>query len=143
MTNSTNKPNSTFWAVSIVALAWNIMGVSAYLGQAYMTDEALNLLSESEQLYYNNVPAWVTAAFALAVFAGVIGCLLLLFREKMATSLFFISLIAVLTNAVHSFFIQNDMPISGTNIIQPVAVIVISIFLVWYSKKITVKGWIS
>jgi len=143
MTNSTNKPNTTFWIISIVALLWNIMGVVAYLGQAYMTDEALALLPEADQAFYNNVPAWVTAAFAIAVFAATFGCLALILRKKWATSLFTLSLIAVLVQFVYNFFIQKYMEVSGTRMIMPIVVIGIALFLVWYSKKSEDNGWIS
>ena len=39
MENNNNKPTTTFWIIGVIALLWNIMGVLAYLGQAYMTDE--------------------------------------------------------------------------------------------------------
>lgn len=143
MTNSTIKPTKLFWVISILAFIWNIMGVMAYLGHAYITDEALSLLSSSEQDYYNNLPVWVTAAFAIAVFTGLFGCLALLLRKKMATNLFIISLIAVLAQFVYNFFIQEFMEISGSGIMMPVLVIFIAIFLIWFSKKSTMQGWIS
>ena len=80
--NSTNKPPVWFWIVSVVALIWNGMGVMAYLGQAYMSDDALAALPEAEQALYANVPAWATAAFAIAVWGGLLGCLALLLRKK-------------------------------------------------------------
>lgn len=143
MTNSTNKPTTTFWVISILALLWNIMGVVAYLGQAYMTDEILGALPEAEQAYYNNIPAWVTAAFAIAVFTGALGCLALVLRKKWAKSLFILSLLAVLVQFIFNFFMQDYMEVTGTNSIQPIIVIAIAIFLIWYSKKSEEKGWIS
>ncbi len=143
MSGSTNKPTSVFWIISIVALIWNIMGVMAYLGQAYMTDEALALLPEAEQNFYSNMPAWVTGAFAIAVFAGLLGCIALLLRKKWATPLFLISLIGVLGQAVYNFFVQDYIALSGSRVAMPVMVIIISFFLLWYSKKATEKGWLS
>lgn len=143
MTNSTNKPTATFWIISVMALIWNIMGVAAYLGQAYMTDDVLKALPDDEQLYYNNVPAWVTAAFAIAVFAGFLGCVALLLRKSWSKTLFIISLIAVLAQFIHNFFIQNYMEVTANKAIMPVVVIGIAIFLIWYSKKSDSKGWIS
>lgn len=142
MTNVTNKPTPTFWIIGIAALIWNIMGVSAYLGQAYMTDEILKALPEADQLYYTNIPAWVTAAFAFAVFAGTLGCIILLFRKSWAILLFIISLLGVLTQFVYNFFIQDYMEVSGTNIIMPVVVIGIAAFLIWYSQKSKKDGFI-
>ena len=84
---TTNKPTAAFWIIAVLALIWNIMGVMAYLAQAFMTDDMKALLPEAEREMYENKPAWATAAFAFAVFAGLIGALALLLRKKWATSL--------------------------------------------------------
>jgi hypothetical protein len=139
MTTST-KPSTSFWIISILALIWNIMGVVAYLGQAYITDEALALLPEADQAYYNNVPAWVTAAFAIAVFSGFIGTVVLLMKKKFATSLFIVSFLAVITQSIYNLFIQNYADVIGVKMIMPLVIIVIALFLVWYSKNETKKG---
>jgi len=143
MTKKNDKPTSAFWIISVVALLWNIMGVAAYLGQAYMTDEVLKLLPEGEQAFYNNVPAWVTAAFAIAVFAGAFGCVGLLMRKKWATILFVISIIAVIAQSTYNLFIQKFMEVPLQHMIWSIVVIVIAIFLVWFSSNATKKGWIS
>ena len=90
---STNKPPIWFWVIAVVALVWNLMGVMAYIGQAYMTEAELNALPEVEQALYANYPAWATAAFAIAVFGGAIASIALLLRKKLAKTLFLISLI--------------------------------------------------
>lgn len=143
MTNSINKTTTTFWIISAVALLWNLSGVYAYLEQAYMTDEVIATLPEPEQMYYNNVEAWVIAAFAIAVFAGTFGCLALLFRKKMAFILFILSLIAVLLQATYNFYIQKFMPIEGVQIIWTLVIILIAILLVWFSKDAIKKGILS
>jgi len=143
MTNSTTKPTTLFWVIGTIALLWNLMGVMAYLSQAYMTNEALSLLPEADQDYYNNIPAWVTAAFAIAVFSGALGCIALLMRKKIATLLFYLSLIGVLVQFVYNFFIQKYMDVSGSRILMPILVIIIAFFLIWYSKKSAQKGWMA
>ena len=142
MTNST-KPTTAFWIIAVLALAWNIMGVLAYIGQAYMTDEGYALLSEGEQAYHDNVPAWVTAAFAIAVFSGALACIAMLMRKKWAKSLFVLSLIAVLVQFVYNFFIQEFDTVEGMDWVWSVVIIVIALFLVWYSKKAVAEGWLK
>lgn len=143
MTKKNDKPTSAFWIIGAVALLWNIMGVVAYLGQAYMTDEVLKALSEGEQAYYENVPAWVSGAFAIAVFAGFFGCVGLLMRKKWATILFVISIIAVIAQSTYNLFIQKFMEVPPQHMIWSIVVIVIAIFLVWFSSNATKKGWVS
>ena len=93
--------------------------------------------------YYENVPAWVTGAFAIAVFAGVFGCVGLLMRKKWATILFVISLIAVIVQSAYNLIIQEFVEVSGEKMIWPILVFVIALFLVWFSSNATKKGWIS
>jgi hypothetical protein len=143
MSKSTNKPTTAFWIISVVALLWNLMGVFAYLGQAYMTDEVLATLPEPEQLYHEGVAAWATAAYATAVFGGTLGCIALLMRKKWASTLLLISLFAVLAQASYNFFIQEFMPIEQTHMIWSFVIIVIAALLVWFSNNATKKGWIS
>jgi FtsH-binding integral membrane protein len=143
MTNKTIKPTSAFWIISVLALLWNIMGVAAYLGQAYMTEEVLKLLPQGEQDYHNNVPAWVTAVFATAVFAGVFGCVGLLMRKKWAVILFLISIIAVIAQSTYNLFIQEFMEVPFQHMIWSLVVILIAIFLVWFSRNAAKKNWLS
>jgi len=143
MSNSTHKPTTLFWIISVIALIWNIMGVLAYLGQAYMTEEVLNTLSEPEKLYHTNVAAWATAAYAIAVFGGALGCLFLLIRKKWANFLFILSLIGVLVQATYNFFIQEFMQVEPKQMVWSLVIIVIAIFLVWFSKDADKKGWLS
>ena len=143
MTDKTIKPTSAFWIISVAGLIWNIMGVIAYLGQAYMTEEVLKLLPQGEQDYHNNVPAWVTAVFATAVFAGVFGSVALLMRKNWATILFVISLIAVIAQFIYNIFIQTFVELSGVKMIWPIVVLIIAVLLIFLSRKAAKEGWIS
>jgi len=144
MTELKNKPTTSFWIIGIIALVWNLMGVFAYLQQAYMTAEDLAALPADQQALYENVPAWVTGAFALAVFGGALGCLLLLLRKKLATFVLIISFISILAQMSYNFFISKAMDVYGPgDIIMPVMVIIFGAFLVWYSKKMQTQGILS
>ena len=143
MSNSSIKPTSTFWIVTVIALIYNLMGVLAYLGQAYMTEEVLAALPEPEQLYYQNVAPWATSAYATDVFGGVLGCLALLIRKKWASLFFALSLIAVIIQAIYNIFIQEFMEVVLKQMALTCVIIVISIFLVWFSKYAAKKRWLS
>ncbi len=144
MSGSSNKPEITFWIIGIIALIWNILGVVAYLMQAYMTQEDLLALPLEEQALYLDIPAWVTAAFALAVFGGLLGCLLLLLRKKLATFVFIISLIGIIVQMIYNVFMSKAAEVFGPgNMIMPLMVIVIGTFLIWYSKRLQDQGVLS
>mgnify|MGYP000064560396 FL=1 len=140
MEQTSNRPSITFWIISILALIWNIMGLVAYVGQTFMSGEIHKTLPKPEQHYFSNMPAWITAAFATAVFAGIFGSLALLFKKKMANFLFIISMIALLVQQNYNFFIQDYIEIHGIKLILPMATITIGFFLLWFSYKMSKQG---
>ena len=102
---SNTKPPIWFWIVSILALLWNLMGVMSYLEQAYMTDEMKAQYTADQLTLMEGIPVWVTAAFAIAVWGGLLGCIALLFGKKWAKPVLMLSLIAILIQMAYSFFI--------------------------------------
>ena len=139
MTNSSVKPPVWFWIISIAALVWNGMGVMVYLTRAFATDEMIAQMTPEQQAQFNvEYPAWVTAAFALAVFCGALGSLALLLRKKWAYQLLVVSAVAAIVQHIYYF-----MNVEMASIVMPIMVIVVCIFLIWFSKNAITKGWIS
>ncbi|WP_276166848.1 hypothetical protein [Zobellia alginiliquefaciens] len=142
--NIENKPPIWFWIISILALLWNLMGVFAYLTDAYMTVEDLANLSQEQRFLYESRPVWVTAAYATAVWAGALGCIALLMRKKWAQTILLISLIGVLAQNIYQFFLSNTFEVYGANaMVLPVMVIIVSVALVLFAKSCISKNWIS
>jgi len=144
MTNDSVKPPVWFWIVSVIALIWNGMGVMNYLARAYMTEEALAALPEAQQAQFAPVPAWVTAAFAIAVFGGTLGSILLLLRKKLAYMTLVISLAGILVQMFHGLFLMDNAEGFGTGgITLMITIIVFGVGLVFLAKKGKEKGWLS
>ncbi|GGG98681.1 hypothetical protein GCM10011416_16120 [Polaribacter pacificus] len=144
MNSTTKKPTTAFWVIGVIALVWNLIGVMAYIAQAYITDEALAILPEAEQALYRDIPAWATAAFAIGVFAGALGCIVLLMKKKLATSIFTVSLLGILVQMYYNLFQSNAMDVYGPGgMVMPILILVIAIFLVWYSKDLGKRGVLS
>lgn len=143
MNNIKTQPTFLFWIISVLAALWNLIGVVAYLGQAYMTDETLTALSESNQLYYANLPAWVIAAFAIAVFAGFFGSIGLLWRKKWAYYLFVLSFVALLVQSYYNFFTQDFIKFEGTNIILPMLTFIVALYLIFFANNKIKSGILS
>lgn len=143
--NATTKPPVWFWIVSVLALLWNLMGVMNYLGSTFMK-EALKAEMTPEQVnLMESTPAWVTAAFAIAVWFGAAGCIGLLLRKKWAKSALGMSLIGILVQTGYGFFMTNATEVYGQTeaFIIPLMVIVIGIFLIFFARLSERKLWIS
>ena len=136
MTISKTKPTAPFWIIGVLALIWNLLGVAAYLFQAYMTDEMIAELPQEQQAeFLVEHPAWYTALFALAVFGGTLACILLLLRKKAAFYFFVLSGVCA---TVQQFYLFLNVELSS--IVMPIMIIVFCIFLIWYSKKCADDG---
>jgi hypothetical protein len=136
-----NAPLS-FWVLAVVALLWNLLGMTAYVAHVSVDQAALAVMPDAERLLYETFPTWATAAFAIAVTAGVLGSVALLLRKNLATPLFAISLLAVLVQDYGSFVVSDAMAVYGpASIVMPVAVVLFGVVLVWYSARAGNKGW--
>ena len=60
-----------------IMVVWNAMGVLAFVSQLLMTPEMIAQLPEAQQEAYKNIPTWSMVAYALAVFGGLLGSLML------------------------------------------------------------------
>ena len=130
----------SFWLIGVIALIWNVMGVINFFVQ--MNPEMISAYRESERAIIVGRPAWATGGFALAVFGGAIGCILLLFKKSAAYYLFIASLLGGIVTMVHTLGIGIEFGIGEILgiILMPVAV---AAFLIWYSKITEKKGWIN
>jgi hypothetical protein len=144
MTTTKVKPPMWFWIVSVLAFVWNIMGVIAYLGQAYMPIEDLEKMSQAERLLFESQPAWVTGAFAIAVWGGTLGCLLLLLRKTWARPILLLSLVGIIAQLSHSFFMSNAFEVYGPgSMVMPLMVLIIGVGLLFLSKKGIAASWLT
>lgn len=96
----------SFWTIGAVALIWNVMGVINFFVQ--MNADALAAMPESHRAIVEGRPAWATGGFAIAVFGGAFGCLLLLLRKSAAYYLFIASLLGVIVQLIHTLGIASS-----------------------------------
>lgn len=131
-----------FWVVSAVLLLWNLMGVGAYISDATMSHE--DMVKNYGQVLADAAaaqPAWVTGAYALAVFGGAIGCLLLLLRKKIAIWPLILSFLAVILQQGYMWLGSGVMSeIDMANKVMYISIPIVALFLIWFAKAMTRKG---
>ena len=141
MSNNPNKPSKNFWIIAVVGFIWNAMGVDGYLNQAYQTERFKLMYTEAQLDLIFNTPSWVMAAFAIAVFSSVLGCILLFFKKKLAKYLFLIGLIAVVIQTTYNVFINPGKAYYGyLEYTMLILIPLFSLFLFWFSKKCADDG---
>jgi hypothetical protein len=67
-------------------LIWNVLGCVNFFAQ--MNPDMVASYRESEQAIIQGRPLWATVGFAVAVFGGALGCVLLLFKKRLPSTCF-------------------------------------------------------
>jgi hypothetical protein len=123
--------------VAALGLLWNLFGVYNYL----MT---VGVVGGADAAAADAMPAWVTGAFALAVFGGALGCLGLLLLKRWSKLLLLISLLAVLAMDLWMFVLSGlGATAAAAELGVTVAVAVVAVLLVWLAYSADKKGWLS
>ncbi|MRH99382.1 hypothetical protein GH721_02455 [Kriegella sp. EG-1] len=137
------KPPLWFWIISVIALLWNLMGVGAYLADAFMSIEDLEALTQAQRELHESQPAWVTACYATAVWAGTLGCIFLLMRKKWARPVLLVSLLGVIGQQIYMKFLSNTYEVyGGAAMLLPIMVIIIAVALVFFARLSESKHWL-
>ncbi len=139
--SNSNVPPRWFWVVSGVALAWNLIGVAAFLGQMTMDTSSL---SNVERAFHESTPVWATIAFGVAVSAGVLGSIVLLLRRRLAISTFIVSFFGIVIQDVHSILIGDGIEVFGAaGRVLSYLTLSIAAALIGYARYSSTKGWIA
>lgn len=133
-----------FWVISILALLWYLMDMSAYVMRTFMLQDMLINMPEEQQRLYITMPSWVNAVFAAEVFGGLFGSLCLLLKRRFALTLYCISIVGVLLQTTYLYFLSDAIQVMGTAaIIMPLIAIMIGVGMIAFSKYAITKNWIS
>lgn len=132
----------SFWVISVVALFWNVGGAINYFMQTNL--EFVAVLPDTHRAIIEGRPGWATGGFAIGVFGGALGCLLLLLRKSTALYLFIVSLLGVLVTMIHTINIASSKVIfSPVEVVMMILLpILVAGCLVWYTKHVKRKRWI-
>jgi hypothetical protein len=123
--------------VAALALLWNLFGVYNYL----MT---VGVVGGADVAAAGAMPAWVTGAFAIAVFGGALGSLGLLLLKRWSKLLLLVSLLGVLAMDLWMFVLSGlGGTMAGAEMGVNIAIVVVAILLVWLAYSSDKKGWLS
>ena len=139
-----DRPTTTFWIVGGAALVWNLIGLVAYISSVTISPEAMAKMTIEQQAFYSGTPTWATAAFALAVNAGVLGSLFLLLRKAWAVPMFALSVVAIVAQNIDAFVLRDAYGLSGINgVILPALIFAVAVALLIYSRGVKKQGWLT
>ena len=130
------------WVVGAVAVLWNALGCLDYVMTQVQGDAWLAQMDPTPALldWYHGLPAWYDAAWAIAVWGGLLGGVLLLARRKWATPLFALSLLGWAAVAIYDFALSNGMEVMGAYWPMQAVHLVLAALFLWYAMRQAKRG---
>lgn len=101
------------WMIGILGVLWNAVGAFDYLMTQTQNESYMSQFTPEQLEYFYGFPAWVVAFWALAVWGGVLGTLLLLLRKRLAVPVLLVSFVSMIITAIHNFLLSDGMAAMG------------------------------
>lgn len=130
------------WVVGVVALLWNAIGAFDYVMTQTRNPQYMAAFTQQQLDYFYGFPAWVVAAWAIAVWGGVLGAVLLLLRRRLAVPVFLASLVAMVITTVHNFLLSNGLEVFSDTFsrVFTALIFVVAVALYLYARSLADKG---
>lgn len=139
------KAPAHVWVVGILSLLWNAFGCYDYLMTNLRNQAYLSQFTADQVAYFGSLPGWLTAFWAIGVWGGLAGSILLLIRNRHAVLAYGLSLVGAIVGLGYQKFIAN-MPASlkaGMMGVMPWVIIAVAAFLLWYAMNSEKRGVLS
>jgi len=132
----------SFWILAGVFLIWNLLGVFHYLTSVNATVESLvaqGMTIKQAEVFYNT-PNYHYAVFALGVWSGLLGAILLLLRKAWAAPVFLFSVVMVIIAFVFDA-VGGNLSALGLSYFGIMSfTLMLALFEAWYSKRMKAHG---
>ena len=129
-----------FKLAAIASVIFMAIGCAGYLASV-LTDPSS--LPVDQRNLMEARPIWMIAAYAIAVWVGLAGSVLLLMRRKLAEPLLLLSLVtAVLTFLPYAVVPAVSDLVTTNDIAVAVAVLAITWTIYWFARHSRQRGWL-
>lgn len=143
--STSNKPTKLFWAIAIVLLIWNLMGVTSFIFDTFFTEMIASSYTEAQMEIITTTPIWSKALYGIATIGGLLAAFFLITRKLIAVRIYLISLLAVFIHTAYQITVVDTMETFGIGqgLIFPLIIAIIAVFEYWWSKYSASKKWLT
>jgi hypothetical protein len=140
---STRVP-TWFWVAAALGLVWNLFGAMQFFATAGASVEALmkSGMTQAQADFYVKLPVWLHAAFAVGVFGGIIGCILLLLRKSSAVIVFLVSLVGYIALFIADAALGVFTVMGTPQVAILSSVVLIAALLLWMAMACKKRGYL-
>jgi len=137
----TKRPVASWYmAAAIASLLFMLVAVGGYLVD--VTTEPADLPLD-QRVVAEARPMWAMAAYAIAVWIGFAGALMLVVKRKLAQPLLLVSLAAAVVTFLPYAIVPGVRDVITTNdIAVAIAVLVITWTIFWFARHSAQRGWL-
>ncbi len=130
------------WVIGGLALLWNAMGAMDFVMTQTRNASYLSGFTPAQLAFFYSLPAWVIATWALGVWGGVLGSLLLLFRRRVAVWAFFASLAGMVATTIRNYVLSNGMDVIGDafSLAFTAVIFLVALGLLLYARAMRARG---
>lgn len=124
------------WVIGVAGFLWSLMGAMDYVMTQSKNESYMGAFTPEQLSFFYGLPTWVVATWAIAVWGGVFGAVLLLLRKSVAVWMFLGSLLAMVITAFQNYVLSNGMEVIGDtfSLIFTAIIFVIALGLYWYAR---------
>ena len=133
------------WLIGIVGGLWSAIGVLSFMLTQMNVEAVMSRFPPQQREYFESFPLWADAFWAIGVFGGVIGCLLLLLKNRLAFHVLLASAIGAIVANLGGLFLLGGMEVMGeTGGLGFTAVpIIFGAVLAYYARAMSTRGVLS
>ena len=129
-----------FTAVAVAAVIWQMIGCAMYLMQISVDPATL---PRDQRAMWDAAPVWMLAAYAIAVWVGLVGAIFLLRRHRLAEPLLLISLIAIVVQFSALLLVPELRNLTTSDaLFLPAMILVIGTVLYQFARTARRSGWL-
>lgn len=125
------------WVVGVLAALWNMVGVVDFTSTVTKFEPYMSQFPQEAFDYYYSMPVWMFVVWGIAVWAGVIGTVLLLCRKSMALAFLGASLAALSVSFVTELIAPAPDAMSSPVWMAAIVVIAVAVlaYALWMSRR--------
>lgn len=134
-----------FWVVAALGLAWNLFGVVQFVQSVVATEESLMAMGMTQVQAHTmkSYPLWMTVAFAVGTFGGLVGCFLLFLKKKTSSAIFAVSLVGYILLYIGDITEGVFEAMGMQQVIILTTVVLVAIGLLLFSKYFKKQGTLN
>ena len=101
------------WLVGILGGLWSTIGLVSFMFTQMNVEAVMGQFPPEQRAYFASFPLWADGLWAIGVFGGVIGCIVLLVRKRLAVPLLVASGIGAIGSNLGGLFLLGGYEVMG------------------------------